>query len=120
MICLIYLFCVLHKTVNVNRVPKSRCQVIFITKNDSYKTEIIFAKHKVHHYPQVHLTAFLLNASGNELLHDFIGTAIDPCHSCICKRLRNRVLPHVTGPTMKLETLIRDLVVEVGEPVLGH
>src|SRR5436190_3513771 len=61
-----------------------------------------------------------LQASGDQELHDLVGTGVDPHHSRIAVHARDRELVHIAVTAEELQTAIDDLALQIGEPVLGH
>eukprot|EP00128_Syssomonas_multiformis_P018563 Colp12_sorted_trinity150504_noHs@10700 len=61
-----------------------------------------------------------LNVTGDELLHDLVGATVDALHTAINERTAHGVLPHVAPATVELDALIKNLHLQIREPVLGH
>jgi hypothetical protein len=54
-----------------------------------------------------------LNASGNQLFHDLIGSAIDSLNSTVTVGSGDREFPHISPTTMELNTFIDNLALKI-------
>jgi hypothetical protein len=68
----------------------------------------------------VALLGSCLDGPRDQLLHDLIGAAVNLLDATVHKGAGDGVLPHVPPAAVQLDTVVRDLVLRVSEPVLGH
>src|ERR1700677_3833307 len=61
-----------------------------------------------------------LQASGDEQLHDFVGSGVDAQHSRVAIKPRYRIFVHVAVAAKQLQAAIDDFAEEIGKPVFRH
>ena len=52
----------------------------------------------------------------DDLLHDFVASSVNGLDPGICVRPADGVLQHEPGPPVELQSLVRNLVLQVGGP----
>ena len=62
----------------------------------------------------------VLQLPRDQLLHDFVCSAIDALHPCVCPHLTNGVFLHETIATMQLQAFIQHPCLRVCRPVFAH